>query len=353
MIIILLSFNACSSQKNNSEYVTARAVSTFSELNDTICWTTGGNLFLENNDKLKNSFDYHLDDDPQYGPNYSKPLLVDNYLYYVNGVNSRTKQEFYIARIDYTIDEPKYEKLTETYGDIIAYTVCDNYLYYTTWPEPVLYRMNLLTKKISKVMEDPQKDVFCTNGDKIIIGNLIFDIKSQKGQLIPCDENLYTLGVNNNKYYCYYEHNGNCKILQINLNDNSIVELCEIPFGMDVPQMFGDKILFADLSINCVNVGYYYYDIPTDTIVTVIDSDNSNSRYTEENMDPIHYDYIIHNNMYYFHYYADDIVTRMNLETKKEELFCSVLTKVENGYSYEDKWLTYDEYLKELNNGNL
>ena len=345
-IIIILSFNACSSQKNNSEYVVAKAVSTFSKLNDTICWTTDDDLFLENSNELKNSLDYHLDEDPDYGPYYSKPLLVDNYLYYIGGVYNYNKHEIYIARIDYTIDEPKFEKLTETYSDIDSYTVCDNYLYYIALKESeaILYRMNLLTKNNSIVTDDYIRDVFSTNGDKIIMGNLIFDIKRQKGQLISYDKELFTLGVINNKYYCYYDnHNGNYKILHINLDDNSISELCEIPYGMDVPQMYDDKILYTDLFDDCVNVGYYYYDIPTNTKVTVIASDNSTLRYTENSYEPIHYDYIMHNNMYYFHY--SDIVTRMNINTKSEELFQLVTKQTDDGwYTKQYEWISYSDY---------
>lgn len=340
--VIILSFNACSSQKNKSEYVVAKSVSTFSKLNDTICWTTGNDLFLENDDVLKSSLDYNLDENPY----YNKPLLIDNYLYYIGGVYNYDKHEIYIARIDYTIDEPKFEKLTETYNDIDAYTVCDNYLYYTAIKETkrILYRMNLLTKNNSIVMDDSIRDVFCTNGDKIIMGDLIFDMKSQEEQLISYDKELFTLGVINNKYYCYYDNdNGNYKILKINLDDNSIVELCEIPYGMDVPQMFDDKILFTDLFDDCVNVGYYYYDIPTNTIVTVIDSDNSTLRYTKNSYEPIHYDYIMHNNMYYFHY--SDIIARMDIDTKEEELFQLVLKQTDDGwYANQYEWVSYSDY---------
>ena len=345
-IIIILSFNACSSQKNSSEYVVAKAVSTFSELNDTICWTTNDDLFLENSNELKNSLDYHLDKDPDYGPYYSKPLLVDNYLYYIGGVYNYNKHEIYIARIDYTIDEPKFEKLTEIYSDIDSYTVCGNYLYYIALKESeaILYRMNLLTKNNSIVMDNSIRDVFATNGDKIIMGNLIFDIKNQKEQLISYDKELFTLGVFNNKYYCYCDNDGeNYKLLQINLDDNSIVELCEISYGMDVPQMFDDKILFSDLFDDCVNVGYYYYDIPTNSIVTVIDSDNSTSRYTDTSYEPIHYDYIMHNGMYYFHY--SNVVARMNIDTKEEELFKVVTRQTADGwYTNQYEWISYSDY---------
>lgn len=341
---VFLSLNACLFDKDKSNYVVAKSVSTFSKLNDTICWTTGNDFFIENNDGLKSKLDFNIDEDPY----YNKPLLVDNYLYYIGGVYNYDKHEVCIARIDYTKDEPKLEKLTETYSDIDSYTVCDNYLYYISLKESnaVLYRMNLLTKKNSVVLDDSIKDVFCTNGDRIIMGNLIFDIKNQEKQIIPYDKELYSLGVINNNYYCYYycdNYNGGYKILQINLDDNSIIELCEIPYGMDIPQMIDDKILFAVLYDDCINVGYYYYDIPTDSMVTVIDSDNSTSRYTDNSYEPIHYDYIIHNNMYYFHY--SDVVSRMNINTKEEQLFQLVLKRNDDGtYTNQYEWVSSNKH---------
>ncbi len=344
MIIIVLSFNACSSQKSNSEYVVAKDVSSFSKLNDTICITNGRELFLENNNGLKDIYDLKLDEDPH----YDKPLLVDNYLYYVGGVYDYSMHKLYIARIDYTQDEPKIEKLTPEFGEILSYTVCGNYLYYRPYYEKEGYklcRMNLLTKKENIIMDDSFGGVFCTNGNKIVTRNMIFDIKSQEKQLFSIDEGLFTLGVLNNKYYCYYDNDDEDyhKVLQINLDDNSIKELCEIPYGMDRPQMCDDKILFTDLPDDCVNVGYYYYDIPTDTIVTIIEPDNSTSRYTETYPDPIRYSYFIHNNMFYFDYF--DVIVRMNIDTKEEE-FLQLVQKPNGDGSYRNEydWISYNEY---------
>lgn len=344
MIIIVLSFNACSSKKSNSEYVVAKDVSSFSKLNDTICITTGRELFLEDNTGLKTSIELNIYEDPH----YDKPLLVDNYLYYVGGVYNYDKHAIYIARIDYTQDEPKIEKLTPEFGEILSYTVCGNYLYYTPYFDKEGYKlciMNLLTKKESIITDDSFGGVFCTNGDKIITRNIIFDIKSQEKQLIPIDKGLFTLGIYNNNYYCYYDNADEdyYKVLQINLDDNSIKELCEIPYGMDIPQMCDDKILFAHSYDDCVNVGYYYYDIPTDTIVTVIAPDNSTSRYTETYPDPIHYSYFIHNNMFYFDYF--DVIVRMDMDTKKEE-FLQLVQKPNGDGSYRNEydWISYNEY---------
>ena len=57
----------------------------------------------------------------------------------------------------------------------------------------------------------------------------------------------------------------------------------------------------------------------------------------------IHYDYIIHNNMYYFHY--SDTITRMNINTKKEELFQLILKPTDNGwYTNRYEWVSYSDY---------
>lgn len=160
------------------------------------------------------------------------------------------------------------------------------------------------------------------------------------------------LGVIDNYYYCFSFSDTGHDLIRIDLVDNSIKTLCQIPYGWDLPKMSGDKILFTTDSDGNFNVGYCYYDISKDIIVTVIDAEDAQDRYIYEPFDMESYDYILYDNMYYFHY--PDMVTRMNVETKTEELFCSVLTLMEDGqYIYKDRWLTYDEYMQELNNGNL
>lgn len=96
-------------------------------------------------------------------------------------------------------------------------------------------------------------------------------------------------------------------------------------------------------------MGFYYYDIPTGKIVTVIDSDNSTQRYMDNNYEPIPMDYIIYDNMYYFHY-GNKVITRVNMDTKQEEVFLQLpdgFTQDGPKYSYE--WLSPKEYsIKEI-----
>lgn len=150
---------------------------------------------------------------------------------------------------------------------------------------------NVYIKKLSNekeevlIKEGPSE--FCTNGEKIIASNKIYDIETKKVEILHDNENLMSLGVLNNKYYCYYTGKNSEgypdnyeTMLQIDLNNYSAKKICEIPNGMTYPRLCDDKILFADIAKDCSTVGFYYYDIPTDEVVTVIESDNSTERYS-------------------------------------------------------------------------
>ncbi len=315
----------------------------FSTIDDVICWTTGNNFFIEYNNELKSNLNYNLD----IAPYYNNPILIDNYLYYIGGIYDYNAHEVYIARIDYTEDQPKLQKLTEIHNDIFSYTVCNNNLFYISADngDIKMYIKNLSSEKEDIIMNDIFSINFCTNGETIIMGNKIFDIKTKEIKLLSKNENLIALGIIDSYYYCYCNNSSNngYEILQIDLNNNSVTNLCLIPYGMDAPKMRGDKILFTDISNGCLTVGYYYYDILENNTVTVVDSDNSTSRYSETSYEPVHYDYTMHNNMYYFQY--SDIVTRININTKQEELLQLVSNQTDsNWYTNQYEWISYSDY---------
>lgn len=346
IILTLFCFNACSVKTNETAYVTAKEVNTFSALNDTVCWTTGNSFFLENNTGLKSSLDYNLQEDPY----YDKPLLDGNYLYFVGGVYNYSKHEIYIARMNYTEETPKLEKLTDVYKDILSYTVYNNNLYYICLngqSDDKFCIKNLSTNEEEVFATNVLSPYFCTNGEKIITCNKIFDIKTKESKTISEEENLTALGVIDNYYYCYYNDNEGYEVLRINLDNNSVSELCQLPYGMEQPKMYDNKILFADIPDSDVIVSYHYYDCSAKEFITVMNSDGDTPRYIYYDMfndSSGRYDYMIYNNMYYFHY--PDMVTRVDMITKKEELFQSVLEQNDNGwYSNKYAWLTYDEYL--------
>ena len=353
LVFVILCLSACT-QNKNYEYSTAKYNNTFSTLGDVICWitsnhlTTNTHLYLSKDNNIKNASELNLTEDHY----YDNPLLVGEYLYYVGGVKSNHQQELYIARINYIDEDSNLEKLTDTYPEILSYTACDNVLYYiaTNDEGSKLYKKNLSNKK-EEILIDDAFGPFCTNGKNLIIGNVLFDVKSKESRIIIDNESVMSLGVIDNYYYCFNFTDAGHDLIRIDLVDNSIKTLCQIPSGWDLPKMSGDKILFTTGSNKNSKVGYCYYDISKDIIVIVIDADDAQDRYIYVPIDMAHYDYTLYDNMYYLHY--PDRVTRMNIETKKEELFCLVFTKVENGYSYKGRWLTYDEYLQELNNDLL
>lgn len=362
---VVLCLHGCTFTKNDQNYVTARYHGLISKSEDAFCWplnvrwgNTDTDLYIEKDGKIKSKWDYNLNADPY----YNSPLIYGNYLYYIGGIYGYGKKDVYIARINYTKKNPEIEKITENYNDIDSYAVLNNALYFSankivedTSLEENLYIKRLSDDKEEVLIQDGPSE-FCTNGEKIIAQNKIYDIETKTVESLHDNEHLRTLGVFENNYYCYYTGHSSeghrddyYTVLQIDLNNYSAVKLCEIPFGMTGPRLCDDKILFADQTNGCSTVGFYYYDIPTGKIVTVIDSDNSTQRYIDNNYEPIPMDYIIYDNMYYFHY-GNKVITRVNMDTKQEEVFLQLpdgFTQDGPKYSYE--WLSPKEYsIKEI-----
>lgn len=362
---VVLCLHGCTFTKNDQNYVTARYHGLISKSEDAFCWplnvrwgNTDTDLYIEKDGKIKSKWDYNLNADPY----YNSPFIYGNYLYYIGGIYGYGKKDVYIARINYTKKNPEIEKITENYNDIDSYAVLNNALYFSANKivEDTSLEENLYIKKLSddkeEVLIQDGPSEFCTNGEKIIAQNEIYDIETKTFESLHDNEHLRTLGVFENNYYCYYTGyssegypNDYYTVLQIDLNNYSAVKLCEIPCGMASPRLCDDKILFADQTNGCSTVGFYYYDIPTGKIVTVIDSDNSTQRYIDNNYEPIPMDYIIYDNMYYFHY-GNKVITRVNMDTKQEEVFLQLpdgFTQDGPKYSYE--WLSPKEYsIKEI-----
>lgn len=358
---VVLCLHGCTFTKNGPNYVTARYDGLISKSEDAVCWSlnvrwgnTDTDLYIEKDGKIKSKWDYNLDVDPY----YNSPFIYGNYLYYIGGTYDYDKQDVYIARINYTKKNPEIEKITENYNDIDSYAVLNNTLYFSAYKKvgDTSIEGNLYSKKLSddkeEVLIQDGPSEFCTNGEKIIASNKIYDIRTETVESLHDNEHLRTLGVFENNYYCYYTGHSSeghrddyYTVLQIDLNNYSAVKLCEIPFGMTGPRLCDDKILFADQTTGCSTVGFYYYDIPTGKIVTVIDSDNSTQRYMDNNYEPIPMDYIIYDNMYYFHY-GNKVITRVNMDTKQEEVFLQLPDGfTEDGPKYSYEWLSPKEYL--------
>ena len=362
---VTLCLHGCTFTKNDPNYVTARYDGLISKSEDAVCWSlnvrwgnTDTDLYIEKDGKIKSKWDYNLDADPY----YNSPLVYGNYLYYIGGTYDYGKKDVYIARINYTKKNPKIEQITENYNDIDAYTVLENTLYFSAHKKvgEMSLEGNLYIKKLSdekeEVLFSQPLSEFCTNGEKIISSNEIYDINTKTVTSLHDNEDLRMLGVFENNYYCYYTGYSSegypdnyYTVLQIDLNNYAAVKLCEIPCDMTGPRLCDDKILFAAQTIGCSTVGFYYYDISAGEFVTVIDSDNSPKRYIDDNHDPIPMDCIIYDNMYYFHY-GNKVITRVNMDTKQEEVFLQLpdgFTQDGPKYSYE--WLSPKEYsIKEI-----
>lgn len=360
-IVSIASLGGCTSAKNDQNYVTARYDELISKSEDAVCWSlnvrwgnTDTDLYIEKDGEIKSKWDYNLNVDPY----YNSPLIYGDYLYYVGGTYDYDTKDVYIARIDYTKKNPEIEQITENYNDIDSYTVLGNKLYFSAYKKvgEISVEGNLYIKELSEEKEEvlfsnPLSE-FCTNGEKIIASNKIYDIKTKTVELLHDNEDLMTLGVFNNKYYCYYTDknsegypNDYETVLQIDLNNYSAKKICEIPQGMTNPRLCDDKILFADIAKDCSTVGFYYYDIPTGEIVTVIESDNSSGRYIDDNYEPTPMDYIIFDNNFYFHY-GNDVITRVDMDTKKETVFKQLPAKnTDKGYEYSYEWLSPENYM--------
>lgn len=144
LVFVILCLSACT-QNKNYDYATAKDNNTLSSLGDVMCWATNDNLYLLKDNNIKDHVDLNLQEDPY----YNNPLLVGEYLYFVGGVKNNYKQELYIARINYIDENSSLEKLTDTYPQIISYTVCDNVLYYVATSDEgsKLYKKIFLTRK--------------------------------------------------------------------------------------------------------------------------------------------------------------------------------------------------------------
>lgn len=354
---ILLILSGCSDQKNDQKYVMARYDELISKSEDAVCWSlnvrwgnTNTDLYIEKDGEIKSIYDYNLNVDPY----YNSPLIYGDYLYYIGGTYDYETKDVYIARIDYTKKNPKLEIMTENYRDIDSYTVLDDTIYFTANTQDdlssKLYMKKLSDDKEEVLIKDGPSE-FCTNGEKIIASNKIYDIKTKTVELLHDNEDLMTLGVFNNNYYCYYTGSNSdgrdnyYTVMKINLENYSAEKLCEIPHGLTSPRLCDDKIIYAKQDADCSTVGFNYYDIPIGEVVTVIESDNSTERYIDDNYEPTPMDCIIFDNNFYFHY-GDNVITRVDMDTKQESVFLQLPpSATENGPKYSYTWLSPEDYL--------
>lgn len=237
VISIPLILSGCTEQRNDQNYVTARYDELISKSEDAVCWSlnvrwgnTDTDLYIEKYGEIKSKYDYNLNVDPY----YNSPIVYGDYLYYIGGIYNYDTKDVYIARIDYTKKNPEIEQLTENYLEIDSYTILENTIYFSAHKKvgEISVEGNLYIKELSNekeevlIKEGPSE--FCTNGEKIIASNKIYDIETKKVELLHDNENLMTLGVFNNKYYCYYTGKNSEgypdnyeTVLQIDLNNYS------------------------------------------------------------------------------------------------------------------------------------
>lgn len=80
--LVVLCFQACSSNKKGDNYITAKVINTFSVSGDIMCLTDGGGFFIEKDGVVKSQYDYDMGTGDQH---FSDPFLDGDYLYYVGG----------------------------------------------------------------------------------------------------------------------------------------------------------------------------------------------------------------------------------------------------------------------------
>lgn len=174
---------------------------------------------------------------------------------------------------------------------------------------------NLSADKEEVVLTDSSFD-FCANGEKILMANKIYDIRTEIVESLHENERLTSLGVLYDEYYCYYTDNYKYNVIRIELNDYTTTEVCQIPVSMGTPRLCNDKILFHERAEYDAIVGLYYFDIPSGKIVTGADKNDATGRYSDINEPSVPYEYtydcLIDDNMYYFHY-GRDVITRVNI----------------------------------------
>lgn len=353
LIIIIQLLCACSSNKNNNiTYSVAIGNVCFSAENANLCFALSKNrsIVLEKDDVMTDLYDYSYSDD-FYG--MQNPFVYSGNLYYIS---SSRKNTMCIACIDIN-DLKNADILTPEKDNIFAFTVFGNNVYYYAYNsdcENTIYSFNLKTKKETEILStDDYIYNFFVSDEYIIYGNTKYDLNKKQSYTLSNELSNMTiagLGIVNDIYYCSSKNSDMSKneIYSVNLKDNTVICVCEIPVGFNEPRLYDNKILFVNS--NEADNRYLmlgYYDLNTNEEKIAFDKTSDTYYYSKL------YDYIDNYDSFYydgnFYMWYPETIVKVN-NKNEDKIFGLSSYNTDDGYiSHKNSWLTYDEYLNEMN----
>ena len=282
------------------------------------------------------------------------PFLYNENLYYITTSHQNNS---YIAYID--INNLKQAGiLTPEKDNIYSFTVFENNVYYYAYHngKTAIYSFNLDSKKENIILStDDYICNFFVSNNHIIYGNTNYDLKKKHAQPLSNELNnkdIYGLGIVNNIYYCGYKNHDSLKeeIYSINLKNNMYTFVCELPIGFNIsPRLYDNKILYvAPNEKNNMYLTLNYYDLNTNKEKIAFDKTSDTYYYSKLHDYMDNYDSFYYNGNFYM-WYPETIVKVNN--KNEDKIFGLSSYNTDDGYiGYKNSWLTYEEYLKEMNN---
>ena len=349
LIVIMQVLCACSDKTDDEMYSGAIQNVCFSAENDCFCFALSKqkSVILEKDNVITDLYDYSYSDDFH---GMKNPFIYNEKLYYVTSSHQDT---VCIACFDMN-NLGQADVLTPEKDNIYAFTVTGNRIYYYAYHngENAIYSFDLKSKKEDLIFStDDYIYNFFVSEKSIIYGNTKYDFnKEQEYELTAelSDKNVAGLGIIDNIYYCSFMNSDMTEneIYSVNLRDNTVKSVCELPVGFNEPRLYDNKILYVDSNENdsrYLLLGYY--DLSTNKMKTAFDrtSDCYSYDLLYDYMD--NYDSFYYGDSFYM-WYPDTIVKINNLNEEKIFGLKSYVTD-SGSFSYQYSWMTYEEYLKE------
>lgn len=353
MLMVTQVFCACSGEKNNNTYSAAIQNVCFSAEKENLCFALSNQktVILEKDNVMIDLYDYSYLDN-YYG--IEQPFILNDKLYYITSSHENT---MCISCLDIN-DLNQADILTPKKDNIYAFTVFENNIYYYAYDngESAIYSFNLKTNKEKLILStDDLLYNFFVSADCIIFGNAKYDLNKEQLDALSTelkDKSIYGLGIINDIYYCGYKNIDSLKeeIYSINLKNNTFTSVCELPMGFNIaPRLYDNKILYvASNEKNDMYLTLHYYDLNTNEEKIAFDKTSDTYYYSKlhdymDNYDSFYYD----GNFYIW--YPETIVKINN--KNEDKIFGLSQYNTDDGYiGYKNSWLTYEEYLKQMNN---